>query len=393
MSIKMKYNLLYFFYCVAGCCFAGFVAVFLQYKGVSNTAIGIVTGSGCVTSIFLAPYFSSLVLKFPNLNAKKMINIIYIFLTVFFTLIVFVPMPSTMVMLVYTVLYAIYLSTGPFLQMLASDYMQVGIDVNFGMARGLGSTAWAISALGFGFLIDLFNPTILVLGMGLAVIVTLAILYTMPDQKVVETDNKRSGSMLEVAKKYRLFFILLLGFSLMLSAATSLGTYLINIVKSLGGDTSFYGIAVFLMAISEMPVMALTPRLLRRLKSVHLICFAGICYILRNFLICLAPNMVVLCLGMLFQGLSFGLMTAVITYYVMYNLAAEDQVRGQTMITVMTSGFGSMIGNLLGGVLQDNFGLNAMYIFIYTLTIMGALLIAWCWHLSRKEKYRLEIKR
>lgn len=393
MSIKMKYNLLYFFYCVAGCCFAGFVAVFLQYKGVSNTAIGIVTGSGCVTSIFLAPYFSSLVLKFPNLNAKKMINIIYIFLTVFFTLIVFVPMPSTMVMLVYTVLYAIYLSTGPFLQMLASDYMQVGIDVNFGMARGLGSTAWAISALGFGFLIDLFNPTILVLGMGLAVIVTLAILYTMPDQKVVETDNKRSGSMLEVAKKYRLFFILLLGFSLMLSAATSLGTYLINIVKSLGGDTSFYGIAVFLMAISEMPVMALTPRLLRRLKSVHLICFAGICYILRNFLICLAPNMVVLCLGMLFQGLSFGLMTAVITYYVMYNLAAEDQVRGQTMITVMTSGFGSMIGNLLGGVLQDNFGLNAMYIFIYTLTIMGALLIAWGWHLSRKEKYRLEIKR
>lgn len=393
MSIKMKYNLLYFFYCVAGCCFAGFVAVFLQYKGVSNTAIGIVTGSGCVTSIFLAPYFSSLVLKFPNLNAKKMINIIYIFLTVFFTLIVFVPMPSTMVMLVYTVLYAIYLSTGPFLQMLASDYMQVGIDVNFGMARGLGSTAWAISALGFGFLIDLFNPTILVLGMGIAVIVTLAILYTMPDQKVVETDNKRSGSMLEVAKKYRLFFILLLGFSLMLSAATSLGTYLINIVKSLGGDTSFYGIAVFLMAISEMPVMALTPRLLRRLKSVHLICFAGICYILRNFLICLAPNMVVLCLGMLFQGLSFGLMTAVITYYVMYNLAAEDQVRGQTMITVMTSGFGSMIGNLLGGVLQDNFGLNAMYIFIYTLTIMGALLIAWGWHLSRKEKYRLEIKR
>jgi len=389
----MKYNLLYFFYCIAGCCFGGFVAVFLQYKGVSNTAIGIVTGSGCVASIFLTPYLSSQVLKRPNLDAKKMIYILYVLLTAFFVLIVFIPLPAVIVMLIYTVLYAFYLSSGPFLQMIASDYMQSGIEVNFGLARGLGSVAWAISALVFGFLVEAWNPTVLAYGMIVFIFITLWTLGCMPYQKVISSSGKKGGSIWMLPKKYRIFFTMLLGFSLLLAAASCLGTYLINIVKSLGRDTSFYGISVFLMAVSEMPVMALTPRLLKRMKTTSLICIAGFCYILRNFLICLAPNVFVLCLGMLFQGLSFGLMTAVITYYVIYNLSVEDQVAGQTIITVMTSGVGSMIGNLLGGVLQDHFGLNAMYLFVYVLTIAGALLIGLGGYLSKKANYRFEIKR
>lgn len=393
MTIKMKYNLLNFFYYMANCCFSGFVAVFLQYKGVSNTAIGIVTGCGCVASIFFSPFLSSLLIKKEKLNAKKMITIIELILTVFFVLIIFIPFPAFLVMLIYTLLYTLCLSAAPLLQMLASDYMQAGIDVNFGLARGLGSTAWALGALGIGFLIDWFDPTVLGYGMILFATITLAVLATMPDEKIVVTGNKRSGSMAEVAKKYKVFFTFLIGFSLLLAAATSIGTYLINIVKSLGGDTSFYGIAVFLMALSEMPVMALTPSLMKKFKSPTLIAFAGICYLLRNFLICLAPNMVILCIGMLFQGLSFGLLTAVITYYVIFNLGVEDQVRGQTMIAVMTSGFGSTIGNLLGGFLQDRFGLNAMYLFVYFLTIIGAIFIGLGWYLSRKEKYCKEIRR
>lgn len=393
MSMKMKYNLLYFFYCVAGCCFAGFVAVFLQYKGVSNTLIGIVTGGGCVASIFLAPALSSLIMKVADLNVKKMINLVYFLLTVCFCLIVFLPLPALAVMVIYMILYAVFLSTGPFLQMLASDLMIAGMDVNFGVARGLGSTAWAISALVFGVLVERFNPTILAYGMVVAIAISLSILAGIPDQKAAAGNTKESGSMMGIVKKYPVFFNLLIGFSLMLAAATAIGTYLINIVHSHGGDTSFYGFAVFIMALSEMPVMAVTPQLMKKFKSVQLIAFAGFCYILRNFLICLAPNIAMLCLGMLFQGLSYGLLIAVITYYVIYNLEVVDQVMGQTMIVVMTSGVGSMMGNLLGGVLQDQFGLNGMYLFVYILTIFGAVMIARAWKMSSQPAHQAEIHR
>ncbi len=147
------------------------------------------------------------------------------------------------------------------------------------------------------------------------------------------------------------------------------------------------------MAFSEMPVMAITPSLMRRYKSIQLIGFATVCYVLRNFLICLSPNLLVLCVGMMFQGLSFGMLTAVLTYYVIYNLEPIDQVMGQTMIIMMTSGLGAMIGNLLGGVLQDTFGLEAMYIFVYTLTLLGASIVAFAKFKSREPQLKIEIKR
>ena len=106
----------------------------------------------------------------------------------------------------------------------------------------------------------------------------------------------------------------------MFAAATSLSTYLINVVKNLGGNTSLYGVAIFFMAASEMPVMAITPRLIRRYDSITLIMVAAFFYIIRNFTICLAPSLPVLFIGMMMQSLSYGLLTAVITYYVTYNL-------------------------------------------------------------------------
>ena len=49
MKLKNKYNLLAFLYYIAWCTIGGFVAVILKDKGVSNTLIGIVTASGCVS--------------------------------------------------------------------------------------------------------------------------------------------------------------------------------------------------------------------------------------------------------------------------------------------------------------------------------------------------------
>ena len=120
----------------------------------------------------------------------------------------------------------------------------------------------------------------------------------------------------------------------MFSGATAIGTYLINIVKSLGGNTSLYGVAMFAMAFSELPVMMTVPKLMKKFNSVTLILVASIFYICRNYTIGLAPNLIVLIIGMMFQGLSYGLFTGVITYYVTYNLETQDQMSGQTMIGI-----------------------------------------------------------
>lgn len=393
MKLKNKYNLLAFLYYIAWCTIGGFVAVILKDKGVSNTLIGIVTASGCVSSIFLAPYLSTLVTESDKLSIKKVLTIVFTILMILFTLINFVKIPVICVVIFYILINALLISVGPFLQTLASSYMQAGYDVNFGFARGLGSVSWAITALIFGFFIDMFSSSVLGIGFVISAILTLLVLNTLPEVSKFKGGKKKGGSPFTIVKKYKVYFFLLLGFSFCLSAASSIGTYLIDIVKSLGGSESFYGIAVFIMAFSEMPVMAISPWLMKKYKTIDLIVVGALCYVIRNITMCLAPNLPILCIGMIFQGFSFGLFTAVITYYVIYNIDVEDQAMGQTMITVMNSGFGSTIGNLLGGILQDMFGLTGMYAFIISCTIIGFVVVCYGKWLSKKPQYSNEIKR
>ena len=119
---------------------------------------------------------------------------------------------------------------------------------------------------------------------------------------------------------------------------------------------------MFAMAFSELPVMMTVPKLMKKFNSVTLILVASIFYICRNYTIGLAPNLIVLIIGMMFQGLSYGLFTGVITYYV------------------------TTLGNVLGGILQDTIGLNALFTFVYLMTALGAVIIFICKFVSVKVK-------
>lgn len=379
MSLKIKYNILHLFYWFTTCCMNGFIAVFLQYKGLSNTEIGLVTGGSCIATIFLSPYMSSLISKIKGLTIKKLMTYIIVTTIVIYLIMSFLAIPVLLVMVLYIIMYALIMSTVPMLTMIAMNYINEGIYVNFGLARGLGSASWATSALVLGQVISFLDVSVLSIAYLIFASLMLFVLYQLPESKISNQDEEKEGtSVFGIIKKYKMFFFLLVGFCFMYSGATAVGTYLINIVKNLGGDTSLYGVAMFAMAFSELPVMMSVPKLMKKFNSVTLIVIASIFYVLRNFTIGLAPNLLVLIIGMMFQGLSYGLFTGVITYYVTYNLETQDQMTGQTMIGIMTSGIGSTLGNVLGGVLQDTIGLSALFTFVYFMTAFGALIIIIC---------------
>lgn len=191
MSIKVKYNLFSFFYYLMTVCLGGFIAFFLQYKGVSNTQIGIITGTACIAAIFLTPMISMKVSKSQFLDAKKAIFYAYIAITGCYVILAFFPFPPLIVTVVYMVIYALYLSMSPLLQVMASDYIQAGQDVNFGLARGLGSVAWALGALILGFLVNISHPNLLVIAMTIFTLITFKILSQMSYKKVVVTNRKK----------------------------------------------------------------------------------------------------------------------------------------------------------------------------------------------------------
>lgn len=391
MSVYAKYNSLQILYWFACCCIMGFVAVFLKYCGLTNAEIGVVSGGGGVLSIFLSPFISSLVGRLKNISLQQMMMLILGTTLLCFVIITFISVPAIVTMVLYISMYALMLSAVPIMTMIAMNYLEQGVRVDFGTARGMGSTSWAVGALLFGKIIDWFDPRVLTIGYSGTCILIFVLLLSMPpiyqskeEAKSVEDTVKSEENIFKVMRKYKVFAIILFGFTFLFAGSASLATYLINIINSIGGNTSLMGIVMFAMAFSEMPIMSLSGKLIQRFNPLTLIATGAFFYILRNIGLCFAPNLFVFILAASCQGISYGLMTGVITYYVNQNLERQDRMSGQTLIGIMTSGIGSTIGNILGGFLIDGFGMIAMYIFVSTCTVLGACIVFFAKFLSTK---------
>ena len=235
--------------------------------------------------------------------------------------------------------------------------------------------SYATSAVVLSRLVDWLNPNWLSVVYVVSAVLFLICIHTLPDYEEEKSEQKKTGSILNVVRKYRTLTLVLIGWAFAFAASTSLSTYLINVVEHLGGNTTIYGFAIFAMASSEMPAMAVTRKLMHRYDAMSLILVAGISYIFRNIMVALAPNLIFLFAGMLFQSVTYGLLTSVLTYYVADTCEKQDQVMGQTLIGMMTTGLGSMMGNVLGGVLQDAFGINAMLMFVTISTVVGIVIM------------------
>lgn len=74
----MKYNFVHILFWVSYCSVYGYIAVYLQFKGLSNTLIGVVSGGACLLSIVTSPFVSSLLSKIKGLTIKKLLVWLYI---------------------------------------------------------------------------------------------------------------------------------------------------------------------------------------------------------------------------------------------------------------------------------------------------------------------------
>ena len=360
----------------------------------SNTLVGLAMGIGSVLSIAIAPVFSSVLENIKGITIKKLILIVYSVQFAVYLAMAFLNLPVFVILPAYMVMMSSVIAVTPLLSMICMNYASKGYDIDFGTARGLGSLSYAIGAVLLGQISKIWTPDYLALAFLASGLCMFLVLFSMPDSDIQVMDEKNPdskkkdrSSIFYVIKTYKVFFLFLLGFGIVYAGVSALGTYLVNIVTSLGGDTSLYGIALFCMAASELPVMVATGKLIKRFGSERLIAIAAVFYLFRNFTICLAPSIPILLIGMMCQGASYGLFTAVITNYVGSHLPERHGLAGQNLISIMSTGLGTSSGSILGGVLIDVFGFTGLKLFALALTVIGCfIMLAAAFHVLSRER-------
>jgi MFS transporter, PPP family, 3-phenylpropionic acid transporter len=267
----------------------------------------------------------------------------------------------------------------PFINSLGMESINQGHNLNFGIARGMGSVAYAALSYVLGIITSRTGITAVPVCIMIVTLVLMGCLALFPFTKsssVPTGDNskKQTSNPLQFLRKYKRFTIVLVGCILIYLGHVLLNSFTFQIVQSKGGGSSEMGTATAIAAMSELPTLFLFGYMLKKARCDIWFRLTGIFFTLKSLGSLLAPNMTVFYGIQIFQMLGWGLMAAASVYYVNSIMDAEDAIKGQAYIT-MTYTLGSVIGAFLGGALIDFSGVNTMLLFATISAAVGAVII------------------
>lgn len=392
VQVKHQYSVVQALYWMTSCALAGYAAVYLQDRGLSNTLIGVTVGGAACLSMVIQPLAAQVVESISGLTVKKVIQALIVMMAVMFVVLTVIPVPVAGVVILYMGMNTLNYCMPPMLSAMGMEFINRGYYLNFGLSRGLGSISYAVCAAVLGIVIDRFFPGVLgYIYVVLAILLFLAV-SAMKDleaeeptfqQEIVEREKKPEESIWKTVCKNKTFLCLMIGFCLANMNNAAIATYTVNIIKNLGGSDTVLGFANFVSAASEMPVMLLFGYFMKKGNCIRLLKVSAVFFLIKPLVLVFANALPLVILGLGLQGLSFGLFTPAAVYYVNSTLISEQRVKGQAIFSTITAGAATCGGNVLGGWLQDAFGLQTMLWVCAAMALVGVLFVI---GLSEKEK-------
>ena len=159
-----------------------------------------------------------------------------------------------------------------------------------------------------------------------------------------------------------------------------IGVYLIE----LGYNQSTIGIVNTISALSEVLVLLLINKIIRKLETIKILSLAGILTGVRLILIAheTVPSII-------FSQFLHGI-TYMTTYYcwvtfINDSISSEHISKGQSLITIVQTGFGSVIGVVIGGRIIGAIGLQNSYMIVGSISIGISVILALIYRVFYKK--------
>ncbi len=269
----------------------------------------------------------------------------------------------------------------PVMTALCFEYQKAGCKIFYGLARGLGSASFAITAFFIGGIVEDMGVGILLIINIVAMVISAIIAYTfkMPkastaadestsdeaDGSTGNSDDSAQGkahnNFFDFIKTYPAYAWFLVATICFFFAHNMINDFMIQIIRSLGGGETELGYANFLQAILELPVMALIGLVLKKITSNTLLIVSGAAFFVKTLILIFATNMAMMYFSQSFQLFAYAVFIPAAAYYVSGHMAELDQVKGQAFITSAIT-VGGVFSNLVSGWILDNLGITVMLV-------------------------------
>ncbi len=360
----------------------GFSSVFLRFHGLNDSQIGVILAVGTILNIIAQPIAGSLADRARKFSLNTLIAG---FFTLVFAagLLVMTATSVWMIAALFVLMHFAISMSESFAFSLAMEQVNRGVDLNFGLARGIGSVGYGIASLFLGRLIAQNTETVIMPYVAALCVLCVAALLPFGRTKGQSACQEAKEapppeSMRGFIRENKRFCLFIVGIALMLYSYCTRASYMYQIILSIGGDVEQFGAISAFTAFVELPAMACYPLLAKRFKARSIVLFASVCFVLRTVILCFADSMAWVYLSQSMQMLSYALFVPSAVYYVNEVVGERNRNKGQTFLNAGQS-TSSICASLLGGWMLTQAGGDPqnMLLISVAVSVVGLVILFW----------------
>jgi MFS transporter, PPP family, 3-phenylpropionic acid transporter len=359
--LTANYALIQSIYNMSYCCIMSFASVFLLSRGFTNSEVGLTLTIASALAIVGQPIIATFADKTEKITLRSIVAAMFMATTILSFFLLITPslvLPTT---LLYILLVCFHSTQLSLITSMSMEHINNGIPLNFSLARGIGSFAFAILSFFMGFLVDDFGSWIIMpinIGLGLVGISLVSTFQKAKAREVAAGTNReeRASGLIEFGQKNKRFIAVVFSIALLFFSHVLINTYTIQIIQNVGGSSSEMGIATAIAGFLELPAMAFFPLIFRRIRNAGAIMkLSGVFLVVKTLITLLAPTVFWVEVAQCLQFFGYAMFIPSSVYYVNEVIDEIDKVKGQTYMA-MSLGLSGMIGNALGGLMLDSSG-------------------------------------
>jgi PPP family 3-phenylpropionic acid transporter len=358
------------------CTLFAFLVLYLKSRNYNAVQIGVIMSAISVVSIFGQPFWG-------HYSDRKhtMRNVLVVCLAVSGVVSLLIPVFSSSYIIVIMICLLISFTENSMPTIIDSWIVNSAVKrpwIDYGLTRGLGSLGYAITAVVFGVMLDKFGYGLIFPVHFVLIVITIGFCFFIEKTHRAEVSYVSAPPKLIVPKLNLLeskdYIIFLIASTLVFTGFRATATFYPLLLSMKGGNNSDMGLSLSIMALSEVPVLFLSRKLLLRFKDTFLIAVSMLFFIVRVLLHIVVPTVPGLIAIQAIQSLSFALFLPAAVYYI--KRISPDGLNStyQTIAASCYFGIGGIAGGLLGGIIIDKAGIYNMLWLSCAVTLLGMLI-------------------
>lgn len=361
-----KRAVLYFFiYCPLGI-ICPLIGQYLSAIGFSGTQVGIITSLGTGTAILAGLFWGRI---YSNSRRKKLILAGMCLAAAIMGLFSMTTESFAVYAFIYSVM---YFFQGPAYGI--SDAFILSKSERFSAIRATGAFGFAFAVFIAGQYAEHcgLKGIFFMYAATFAVAAILVLTESEPPYYKEEKEKIKIGELF----KNKAFVRLLIAVFFLMGTGVANNTYFGYLFREQGGDVGGIGLAFLLMAGSEAPFMAITPKLSKKLGSEKLILAAMLLTVVRFGFYAAGPSCAILLFTFFLQGMTNGI--ALVEVIKCFGKIAGERFSDMAISVYYAVGnnMSVIVCTFLGGIILDAAGAKAVYLFFAAFNFIAVILFA-----------------